>query len=169
MAHGRHEQGAPLLHGSVLPTRPAHKPTARLNLASSHTSFPSARAFANLLPASGPAMSTSMFAETAPRTRAPAAEAAAVAAARGVESVPVKTMFFPERPPPPARALAFGAPAAGEAARLAPALALGAGDAALAFALGAGDAALAFAFAPALAFAFAAALAAADMPLVPAV
>mmetsp|Transcript_61288 Transcript_61288/g.189963 ORF Transcript_61288/g.189963 Transcript_61288/m.189963 type:complete len:229 (+) Transcript_61288:169-855(+) len=140
-----------------MPAAPsAHRPAARLNLASSQTSLPSACALASLLPAPGPATRMSMLADTAPRIEAPAEAAAAVAAARGTASVPVKTIFLPARPPPPpARAFALGA-GFGEAARFAPAL--GAGEVALAF-----GAALPLA----LALALAAALAAALMPFEP--
>mmetsp|Transcript_4819 Transcript_4819/g.11186 ORF Transcript_4819/g.11186 Transcript_4819/m.11186 type:complete len:265 (-) Transcript_4819:685-1479(-) len=153
----------PLKHHESDILRPlAQSPAARLNFASSHTSLPSACAFASLLPAPGPAIRMSMLADTAPRIDAPAAAAAAEAAARGTSSVPVKTIFLPPRPP--ARALALGAAGAGEAARLAAALALGAGEAARAFALGSGLA-LAFALGSALALALAAAL----LPFMPVV
>mmetsp|Transcript_2397 Transcript_2397/g.7128 ORF Transcript_2397/g.7128 Transcript_2397/m.7128 type:complete len:231 (+) Transcript_2397:194-886(+) len=142
----------------------AQRPAARLNFPSSHTSLPRASALAILLPAPGPAMRMSMFPETDPSTLAPAAWAAAVAVARGVVSVPVKTMLLPARPPRAARAFAFGA-GAGDAARLAPAL--GAGEAAR---LGAGEAPrLAAALALALASALALALALAVAPDLPAV
>merc|ERR1719263_525136 len=96
-----------------------------------------------------------MLPDTALNTVAPAAVAAAVAAALGVDNVPVKTIFFPDRLAPPAFAFAL----------------------ALAFALGSGSssafllAGVAFAgdFASAFAAAFTAALAAADIPDVPVV
>jgi len=52
-----------------------------------------------LLPAPRPAIKTPILADTAPTTLAPAALAAPVACARGVDRVPVKTIFFPARPP----------------------------------------------------------------------
>merc|ERR1719235_105920 len=93
-------------------------------------------AFAILAPAPGPAMRMSMLPETALKTVAPAAEAAAVAAARGVDKVPVKTIFLPARLAPAAFAFAFalplalafgsGSPSAGPSAfLLAPAFAFG--------------------------------------------
>merc|ERR1712021_253362 len=111
-------------------------PAARLNCASSQMVLPRASAFLFLSPAPGPMTSTSMLADTAPNTSAPAAFAAAVAAARGVDKVPVNTIFFPERPPPPPPRLGAALPLA-----FAFASALGVGGAAtlaFAFALAAG-------------------------------
>mmetsp|Transcript_31979 Transcript_31979/g.67022 ORF Transcript_31979/g.67022 Transcript_31979/m.67022 type:complete len:210 (+) Transcript_31979:1324-1953(+) len=68
---------------------------AATNCASSHTSTPRLIASSFLLPAPGPATRMSVFPETAATTFAPAATAIAVASARLVCSVPVKTIVLP--------------------------------------------------------------------------